>query len=139
MSKRFIAILTFLLAALSSPTFVNADDTCRANVYFIPFDIETYAPVTTRTIESRAFEEWCLSSHADFDHVLTILAGKEKRSFDADRVRMKLVARGTKLFVDANGVVSSDGHMGAQIDLVELQLFRGSLGSGQVRSLRNDH
>lgn len=135
MNKKSFAATAVLLVALTAPTICEAKNNCDALAYFVPLDIETYTPITTKTIESRSFERWCLSSSPEIDQLLSILTGEGHADFNASRVRMKVVFPNAIRFVDANGTVSSDGGAGARIDTKALQKFRYSLEPNQIVSL----
>ncbi|MFC4763903.1 hypothetical protein [Dyella koreensis] len=135
MRKILTAIAMPLIAILSMPINAAAHDRCGAVVRFMPLDIDTYERVTMKTVEGRAFEEWCLSSPVQIERLRSILAGKGAADFDSSRVRMEFASSESKVFVDANGIASSDGHLGTKIDLNALQAFRNSLAADAVRSL----
>ena len=87
-----------------------------ATVYFVPFEIETYVPITQATIISQAWEKWTISSQSQTSSLIALLNHGDEWKFDESRVRGLVVSENQTFFVDANGVASANGKLGIKID-----------------------
>lgn len=97
-------------------------------VYVIPFDVDTYTPVTRADIECRAMEEWTLSGRQ-----MRRLKGMIERSrggpFNEKKVRVKVAVAGDPVFLDADGNVRSEAGDGT-MKLKAFQAFAAALPKG---------
>jgi hypothetical protein len=98
-------------------------------VYYVPFQIETYVPITESTIISKAWEKWALDSDEKISELNTILHSGEQSKFEGARVRMLVVSANHKVYIDSNGVASEDGQVGIRIDKNAFLKFRESLSA----------
>ena len=123
-----LALIGIGLCLGCSPAFSEATTT----VYFIPFDVETYIPVTQADIASRAWEQWNISSHVETTRLITILNRGPKQTFDSSKVRCLIVVSSIQTYlIDANGVVSQANNLGTTLDKAEFEQFRDSLKAGE--------
>ena len=104
-------------------------------VYFIPFEIETYVPVTQETIVSSAWEKWTISSKDEISYLIELLNSGKKGDFDGKRVRGFVCINNQNYFIDSNGVVLK-GKLSIQMDKAKFLKFRNSLRDDQKQSLR---
>jgi hypothetical protein len=100
-------------------------------VYFIPFEIETYAPVTQQSIISSAWEKWTISSQSETSRLFALLAHGAKDTFDEKKVRGLVLSNNRTYAIDSNGVVLTKGKLGIRIDKAAFIEFRDSLGADQ--------
>ena len=106
-----------------------------ATVYFVPFEVETYVPITRATIVSQAWEKWTISKGREIAVLVKMLTHGPAESFDENRVRA-LVIRDTQMYyVDSEGVVSNR-NVNIKIDKTEFLKFRDSLKSEQRKKIR---
>ena len=121
--KLKVSFVAFSLFVFASAAF-GADVT---TVYFIPFEVETYVPVTRATIISDAWEKWTISSKSQTSSLIAILNHGDEGTFDEDRVRGLILSGNRTFFIDTNGVVSAKGKLGIRIDKAMVFKFRDSL------------
>ena len=76
-------------------------------VYFIPFEIETYLPVTKDAIECSAHEVWVVAGTEQQVQLQRFLENGEAAAFDEKRVRAKIVSPFGNAFIDATGVAQT--------------------------------
>ena len=132
--KLKMSLAVFSLFVFSSAVF-GAEVT---TVYFIPFEVETYIPVTRATIISQAWEQWTISSKSQTASLIALLNHGDEETFDEFRVR-GLVLSGNQTFcIDTNGVASTKGKLGIRIDKAMLVKFRDSLRADQRRTLKRN-
>ena len=94
-------------------------------VYFIPFEVETYIPVTVATIECKAHEVWLLS-RKNAIYLSSIIAPVEEKEFDERKVRIKIIGDGRPYYIDSSGVVLK-GALNFQIDKIKFNRLSGSI------------
>jgi hypothetical protein len=104
-------------------------------VYYMQFDIETYAPVSTRDIKKLASQEWILKSERQESDLVRILERGAPAIFN-NNVRVLLIMPGTKIYIDDSGVASSDLIHGIQIDRADFARFGRGLPAQQRRLMR---
>jgi hypothetical protein len=113
MTSRQLMVSIFMTAtlALSVESFGGSDMT---KVYLIPFEVETYVPVTRDSIACEAHEVWTFSKAAQTRRLLVFLSGGTAVDggtairFDEKRVRVKVSSSNRTAFVDSDGVVAQD-------------------------------
>jgi len=105
-------------------------------VYFVPFEVETYVPITPETIESQAWEKWTISSKEENSRLLRILRGGPEGAYDKNKTRVLIIFGKESYYVDSSGVVRLDGKRDARIDKSALITFRDSLRPDQRQDLR---
>jgi hypothetical protein len=124
MKTTMMCLVAFLLASVSwaeSPSF------SKASIYYIPFQIETYVPVTQENIREKANYQIEVIDAKSVAALLTIISGGDKTTeFDEMRVRLLLVWDDgkQKTVVDTKGNVL-EGKM------------RRSLGKAEFGELQN--
>jgi hypothetical protein len=104
--------------------------------YFVPFEIETYVPITPTTISDAAWEKWTISSKRKMSHLIDLLSRGSAGSFDEHRVRVMIVAGSRTYLIDASGIALV-GKEAIQIDRSKLEVFRKSLSGGERKVLRS--
>jgi len=131
--------LKMSLVAFSLFVFANnVFGTDVTTVYFVPFEIETYVPITKATIISQAWEKWTISSESQTSSLIALLNHGDERTFDENRVRGLILSGNQTFFVDANGVASTKGKLGIRIDKVMFVKFRDSLRTDQRKILKRN-
>ncbi len=121
-----------LSLALFSSCAVGDD---AATVYFIPFQVETYIPVTEETIVSQAWEKWTTSSKSEISRLTTLLEHGSESKFDGNRVRAMVLLDGQRYLIDSNGVVKTKGRASIRIDKGKFIEFLTSLRASQREEL----
>jgi len=136
-----MVVVSFCLLLLGSSAF-GGDVT---TVYFIPFEVETYAPVTPATIISQAWEKWTISSEPETSRLINLLNLGNQADFDEKRVRGLVISDNQTYFIDSNGVVirkgklymfKEKGELGITIEKTAFVEFRDSLRADQRQMLR---
>jgi len=117
---------------------LNSFAATQAIVYFIPFEVETYVPVTRETIVGQAWEKWTLDSDFAVVGLLSQIDGEEQLKFNQNRVRALVISEGQQAFVDASGIVSMAGKTGTyRIDKAAWSKIQSSLRIDQRKLMRN--
>lgn len=84
-------------------------------IYYVPFKLETYVPITKLTIKKEAWYRLeTKMTHPDVEEVTGFLqsASASHMTFDRKRVRMKIDGVHTEsIFIDAEGVVIQEGEL----------------------------
>lgn len=106
-------------------------------VYFIPFEVETYVPVTKNDIISQAWEKWTISSKDQHYQLIKLLDKGNKKEFDEGMVRCLILSDNQTYLIDYNGVVIKDGTSGVVIDKSKFLQFRKSLNSNEIQELKS--
>jgi hypothetical protein len=130
MSKIIIGLSLILLASNAGAAVTTA--------YFVPFDIETFVPITQENIISEAFEKWTISSKSQTSSLVALLSHGIEGQFDGSHVRLSVSAENKTFFVDAKGVASTNGKTGIYIDKSTLAQFRDSLTAYQRKILHRN-
>ena len=105
-------------------------------VYFVPFQLETYLPITPLTIKCQAKEKWLLTDQSQIDRLLELFGKGNTANFDDRRVRVLISSDNFNIFVDSNGVALMDGKS-IKVDKYEFENFAKSLDSNQRQFLHN--
>lgn len=93
-------------------------------MYCIPFGVETYGPVTRKSIEADSFFKLTVAASADKDYLLRSLSSGPEDKFDEGRVRFLIVTGAHRYYLDARAVVVIDGGTkGIQIDAQKIRAF----------------
>lgn len=103
------AILIALLTLAAVSAFGQDAAQRTATVFYIPFSVQTYAPVTPSTIEASAFEIWTVSGDMAVSELLAALRDGAPATFDPRVVRVLVLVDGQRYYVDADGVASHEG------------------------------
>ena len=106
-------------------------------VYFVPFEIETYVPITQETITAEAWEKWTISSKTQRSRLFAILNQGGQGKFDEKRVRVMVRAGKQTYFIDSDGVVLRKGKLNVRIDKAAFVRFRDSLRTDQRQETQN--
>jgi hypothetical protein len=107
-------------------------------VYFIPFELETYIPITPATIKCQALEKWAVSDETQVSHLIDILKQGVEATFDDHRVRVKVSVHNKTYYIDSEGVVRK-GKKNYKIDKLEFTKFGESLKPDQRLSIKEHH
>ena len=105
-------------------------------VYFVPFEVETYVPITPSTIRASAWEKWTIRAESRISQLLDLLDHGDKAQFDEKRVRGEVIVKNHTYFVDANGVVVRN-KLAVRIDKAQLVKFRESLRADEKQTLNS--
>ena len=100
-------------------------------VYSIPFEIDTYVPVTAKTIACAAWQKWVISDATQASKLGAILRSGPKAKFDDHLVRMLISTDRTNYYVDQKGVALMN-YSASKVDLKKLDEFGKSLKPNQV-------
>ena len=89
-------------------------------VFWIPSQVETYAPVTPDNIEQMAFKIVSVKNERQADQIVSLI-GKTNQKLDTNRIRIKISTEQSSYNFDANGVgLSSTGEQ-VKIDIQKLK------------------
>ena len=107
-------LLVVLLLSISSMVICEARSlpSRQVQVCYLPFDYETFGPVTRDMMEKQKCKEFnskdtIIKSLYKFIYENVQLYKSENQDFDENRVRLKIYESGKSvIFVDADGVVS---------------------------------
>jgi hypothetical protein len=106
-------------------------------VFFVPFEVETYAPITRATITSFAGEKWTISSKSETSRLISLLNQGEQGNFDENKVRCLVLSGDQTRFIDSKGVVVQEqARVSVRIDKAGFLKFRDSLRADQRQILR---
>lgn len=100
-------------------------------VYFFPFDIDTYIPITTETIKGTATQKWTLTDTSHVSHLLLILNQGDKARFDNENVRAAVFTHGQIYYLNRDGVVKN-GKYSYKINMNDFWKFRASLSEQEM-------
>ena len=134
MFKLKMDLIGFSLILFASNVFGGE----MATVYFIPFEVETYIPITEATIASLAWEKWTISSESQTSGLIALLDHGDEGEFDGGRVRGLVVLKSQTFFLDADGVVTVNGRSGTKIDKNMFVKFRNSLQAAQRKIMKTN-
>ena len=93
----------------------------NVEVYWIPPEVETYAPVTAENIEKMAFKIVQIKNEPQATETVSLIQ-KSNQKVDALRIRIKIVSGDNFYNFDSNGVGVSSAGEGFRIDLKKLKL-----------------
>ena len=99
------------------------------SVYVIPFQIQTYVPITRESIVCAAHEKWTVDS-SKASALVNLLREGPAAQFDDKLVRVTIVGSGEPIFLDANGVVVGLG----QARSIDRESFTRALASVGTKS-----
>jgi hypothetical protein len=136
--SRFLKLKTSLVAFSLFVFASHVFGTDVTTVYFVPFEIETYVPITRATIISEAWEKWTISSKSKTSSLIALLNHGDEEAFDENRVRGLILSGNQTFFVDTNGVASTTGKLGIRIDKAMFLKFRDSLHTDQRQILHKN-
>ena len=130
--KAFFAILSLLLVGSCASNDLGGN---VVTVYFIPFEIETYVPITTATIVCEAREKWTITDASQVTRLTSLLSQGKEAPFNDRRVRVQVSRGNQNYYIDSEGVVLK-GKSSYRINKVEFVQFAESLRAGQRQSLK---
>jgi hypothetical protein len=110
-----VGVVLFLLPSCASAT-------SALTVYFIPYAVDTYVPVTPDDITCRAWEKWTITDATQASNLISLLTHGEKGDFSGRLVRMLVSSENKNYYVDQTGVVLV-GKSTHKIDLKQIDDF----------------
>ena len=109
----------FIVLALSGELTVASES---ATVYFVPFRVDTYVPITKQTIRSAAWEKWIVTDRSRVSTLMKLLRGGKPHEFYNADVRAVIYNGNEIFYVNKVGdVEAKDGS--SRIDIRELSAF----------------
>jgi hypothetical protein len=112
--------LAFLVLALVNLQSYGAKAMEKVVAFWIPSQVETYAPVTPENIERMAFKVVSVKNERQADQVITLIE-RTNQKLDANRIRIKISTEQNSYNFDANGIgISSNGEQ-VKIDIQKLK------------------
>jgi hypothetical protein len=137
-------VLALATCVLAQPLAQDTATHARMTIYYIPFAVETYIPVTEKTIRESAHHTIELDSQEQIAALLAVLSERKGNSrFDRHFVRLLLVPQSppaADILVDSEGQVLEGGNKSALTGaaftsltrmLSELSAGRSASGSPQ--------
>jgi hypothetical protein len=126
MAAQLFALIS--LALLSARVEVHLCDVPQATVYYVPFDAETYVPVTRYDIGAESSSRVCIGDATFASEVEAVLGrGKPGGSFEEQKVRLLFVRgdRSKSFYVDQKGAVALNGSISSlnERDFNELKVL----------------
>ncbi|WP_165666542.1 hypothetical protein [Metapseudomonas otitidis] len=91
---------TLLILAIAAPQFAKAE--C-AEAYWIPFDVELYAPENESSIEARAFERQAISVSAAESLSPQLFPSQEAPDYKPGNTRVLIRLPGKEIYIDRFG------------------------------------
>jgi hypothetical protein len=112
--------VAFLALALLSFHSYGAKAMEKVVVFWIPSQVETYAPVTADNIEQMAFKTVSVRNERQAGQIVSLIE-KANQKLDANRIRIKISTEQNSYNFDANGIgISSNGEQ-VKIDIQKLK------------------
>jgi hypothetical protein len=103
-------------------------------IYYIPFNVETYSPVTKATISCSAEHKWIITNTVTIGRLESILTNGSPAQFDSNRVRVKIVSNSETYYLDAAGVKTNKNES-IKIDKIAFTRLLDSLSPNDKRAL----
>lgn len=119
--------LLFILLNLITIPFKGL---CNDNItiYFVPFDIHTYSPITNNNIKEYAWEKWEVDSKDKVMELKSIIKNNEKKyDFNKIYIRSIIYFKDKTIYLDTKGVASDNLKTGVIIDKEKFIEFGRSL------------
>ena len=110
LTKFFLCMLSvaLILTLGSDASAQGIEEKPSIKIYYVPFDTETFVPITKEDIESRSYLElWIYDNEQLVAEILSLLQGeKTSKKINDEGIRLKIenVKAGTVFFVDRDGV-----------------------------------
>lgn len=120
-------LLSLVLALLLGTPALGSE---TVTVYFIPFEIETYVPVTKESIVCDSSEVWTVADKSQIADLTEILRAGSRATFNEKMVRVRIERNGAISYIDAKGTLAA-AKSSYQIDRVRFARFGQSLGPEQ--------
>jgi len=116
---RSLSVAFFVLALVNLQSY-GAKAMEKVVVFWIPSQVETYAPVTPENIERMAFKVVSAKNERQADQVVSLIE-RTNQKLDANRIRIKISTEQNFYNFDANGIgISSNGEQ-VKIDIQKLK------------------
>jgi putative lipoic acid-binding regulatory protein len=116
---RSLSVAFFVLALVNLQSY-GAKAMEKVVVFWIPSQVETYAPVTPENIERMAFKVVSVKNERQADQVVSLIE-RTNQKLDANRIRIKISTEQNFYNFDANGIgISSNGEQ-VKIDIQKLK------------------
>ncbi len=109
---KLIALLMFCCFTIT----LKADEgAVLMRIYYTPFEVETYQPITKENIKEKAVHKIAVTSEATARKLLDLVVSEKiSGEFNLGRVRLLIEeSSGRKIFVDAAGCISVDQQVSA--------------------------
>ena len=133
-NSRLLCLLRALAVAATVFWAGSASGGNMITVYFLPFEIETYVPVTADTVECDAHEVWQIKDSQQSARLLGLLRNDDSR-VDPKRIRAKIVSPGKTFLVDSAGV-ATDGESRYRLDLPGFLQLREDLAASAIKAVQ---
>jgi putative lipoic acid-binding regulatory protein len=112
--------VAFLVLALVNSQSYGAKAMEKVVAFWIPSEVETYAPVTAENIERMAFKIVTVKNERQADQIVSLIE-RTNQKLDANRIRIKISTEQNFYNFDANGIgISSNGEQ-VKIDIRKLK------------------
>ncbi|MBI4744935.1 MAG: hypothetical protein HY776_09015 [Actinobacteria bacterium] len=120
-----ISLTIFLLFALGACN--SKGENMYINVYYIPFKIQTYTPVTIQDIERRAFYKFKINSESELSiKLVKLLESKNRGKFDDKVVRLKVKIGEKIYYVDSEGNIKK-GERITKVNTIDIEELLGMM------------
>jgi hypothetical protein len=132
LKKYLRVILAFSWLFFSANAFGGS---VAAVVYFVPFEIETYVPITRSTITCDAREKWTISEGFHTSQLTNLLIPSDYATFDTKRVRVRIDFGKQIYYIDATGTAQK-GSLNFKTDKIAFLRFANSLTLNQRQIIK---
>lgn len=89
-------------------------------IYYLPFGIQTYAPVTENNIEAQAFVSVALKHDWISGEISSCISRRDAISMDKNRVRLKIIIKGDAYLFDGDGNGVMNKKVGVRLDVAKI-------------------
>jgi hypothetical protein len=124
-----VAAVSFLLSS-----YARAEPILT--VYYIPFAVETYVPVTKDSIVCDAWEKWTIADKTQAADLVSFLTRGESGDFKDRFVRMLVTGSDGAYYIDHNGVALV-GQVTHKLDLKRIADFKKSLSPNEISTFKD--
>jgi hypothetical protein len=130
--------LNGIILGLMLLSCTGATNEKEATVYFVPFALQTYVPITESTIVCDAWEIWTLSDTSKVSSLLGLVTkGSNGAVFDEKNIRVKIIRSNEPYYIDSEGTVLK-GRSTFSVDRAKFANFAETLAPGErQRNLRS--
>jgi hypothetical protein len=134
--KDMLKLILLVFAVLSSNAHAFTKELMV--IYFIPFEVQTYIPITKNTIISSAWEKFEISDKTTSNRFIRLFVrhNNNKIEFDEKNVRILVVHKKDYYFVDMNGVAVKNDML-FRIDKIKFLQLRDSVPSTGRHAIKN--
>jgi putative lipoic acid-binding regulatory protein len=112
--------VAFLVLALANSQSFGAKAMEKVVAFWIPSQVEMYAPVTAENIEQMAFKIVSVKNERQADQVVKLIERTDQK-LDAYRIRIKISTGQNYYNFDANGIGISSNREQVKIDIQKLK------------------